>query len=74
MMDITGMNDSNQSIEETLDEHDKDLPLREDIRFLGRMLGDKLREQEGDAAFELVENIRQTAIRFRRDQDPQARQ
>lgn len=74
MMDITGMNDSNQSIEETLDEHDKDLPLREDIRFLGRMLGDTLREQEGDAAFELVENIRQTAIRFRRDQDPQARQ
>ena len=31
---------------------DKDLPLREDIRFLGRMLGDTLREQEGDAAFE----------------------
>ena len=53
---------------------DKDLPLREDIRFLGRMLGDTLREQEGDAAFELVENIRQTAIRFHRDQDPKARQ
>ena len=53
---------------------DKDLPLREDIRFLGRMLGDTLREQEGDDAFELVENIRQTAIRFHRDQDPIARQ
>ena len=53
--------------------HDKDLPLREDIRFLGRMLGDTLREQEGDNAFELVENIRQTAIRFHRDQDPKAR-
>lgn len=52
---------------------DKDLPLREDIRFLGRMLGDTLREQEGEVAFELVENIRQTAIRFHRDQDPQAR-
>ncbi|PXW88340.1 phosphoenolpyruvate carboxylase type 1 [Nitrosomonas sp. Nm84] len=52
---------------------DKDLPLREDIRFLGRMLGDTLREQEGDNAFELVENIRQTAIRFHRDQDPKAR-
>ena len=24
-------------------ENDKDLPLREDIRFLGRMLGDTLR-------------------------------
>jgi phosphoenolpyruvate carboxylase len=53
---------------------DKDLPLREDIRFLGRMLGDTLREQDGDNAFELVENIRQTAIRFHRDQDPVARQ
>ncbi len=54
--------------------NDKDLPLREDIRFLGRMLGDTLREQDGDNAFELVENIRQTAIRFHRDQDPMARQ
>lgn len=53
---------------------DKDLPLREDIRLLGRMLGDTLREQEGETAFELVESIRQTAIRFHRDQDPQARQ
>ncbi|MEK7845087.1 MAG: phosphoenolpyruvate carboxylase, partial [Pseudomonadota bacterium] len=53
--------------------NDKDLPLREDIRLLGRMLGDTLREQEGETAFELVENIRQTAIRFHRDQDPEAR-
>ncbi|WP_374063620.1 MULTISPECIES: phosphoenolpyruvate carboxylase [Cupriavidus] len=48
---------------------DKDLPLREDIRFLGRLLGDCLREQEGDAAFEVVETIRQTAVRFRREND-----
>ncbi|WP_317921846.1 phosphoenolpyruvate carboxylase, partial [Cupriavidus sp. TA19] len=47
----------------------KDLPLREDIRFLGRLLGDCLREQEGDAAFEVVETIRQTAVRFRREND-----
>ncbi|MBS0298406.1 MAG: phosphoenolpyruvate carboxylase [Proteobacteria bacterium] len=53
---------------------DKDLPLREDIRFLGRLLGDTLREQDGDGAFELVENIRQTAIRFHRDQDLKARE
>jgi phosphoenolpyruvate carboxylase len=51
----------------------KDDPLREDIRLLGRMLGDTLREQEGEPTFELVENIRQTAIRFRREQDPKAR-
>ncbi len=34
---------------------DKDRPLVEDIRLLGRMLGDVIREQEGAAAFELVE-------------------
>lgn len=48
---------------------DKDLPLREDIRFLGRLLGDCVREQEGEAAFDLVETIRQTAVRFRREND-----
>lgn len=53
---------------------EKDVPLREDIRMLGRMLGDTLREQEGDATFELVETIRQTAVRFRREKDPKARQ
>lgn len=52
----------------------KDLPLREDIRLLGRMLGDTLRQQEGEPTFALVESIRQTAIRFRREQDPNARQ
>ncbi len=51
---------------------DKDAPLKEDIRLLGRLLGDVLREQEGDAVFDLVETIRQTAVRFRRDADSQA--
>jgi phosphoenolpyruvate carboxylase len=52
---------------------DKDSPLKEDIRLLGRLLGDTLREQEGDDTFDLIERIRQTAIRFRRDGDTQAR-
>ena len=52
---------------------DPERPLREDIRLLGRVLGDTLREQEGEAAFALIEHIRQTAIRFRRDRDPQAK-
>ena len=47
---------------------DKDSPLREDIRMLGRILGDTLREQEGDAIFDLIENIRQTAVRIHREQ------
>jgi len=52
---------------------DKDLPLKEDIRLLGRLLGDTLREQEGEDTFNLIEQIRQTAIRLRRDGDQQAR-
>jgi len=45
---------------------DKDLPLREDTRLLGRVLGDVLRAQTGDAGFDRIEAIRQCAIRFRR--------
>jgi phosphoenolpyruvate carboxylase len=51
---------------------DKDLPLKEDIRLLGRLLGDVLRAQEGDAVYEVVETIRQTAVRFRREADSAA--
>ncbi|HNJ77399.1 MAG TPA: phosphoenolpyruvate carboxylase, partial [Azospira sp.] len=46
---------------------DKDLPLRDDIRLLGRLLGDTVREQEGDDVFAVVEKIRQTSIKFDRD-------
>ncbi|AKU10695.1 Phosphoenolpyruvate carboxylase [Azoarcus sp. CIB] len=53
---------------------DKDAPLREDIRLLGRMLGDTVRDQQGEAVFGLIERIRQTSVRFRRDDDRAARQ
>src|SRR5450631_2934301 len=45
---------------------DKDLPLKEDTRLLGRILGDVLRAQTGEQGFAHIEAIRQTAIRFRR--------
>ena len=48
-------------------------PLRQDIRLLGRILGDTLRQQEGEAIFDLVEQVRQTAVRFARENDPAAR-
>ncbi|MET0918307.1 MAG: phosphoenolpyruvate carboxylase, partial [Burkholderiales bacterium] len=51
----------------------RDAPLREDIRLLGRVLGDTLREQHGEKTFDLVEHTRRTAIRFRRDRDPSAK-
>lgn len=47
-------------------ELDKELPLLEDIRLLGRILGDVIREQDGEAAFELIERIRQLAVADRR--------
>ena len=47
----------------------KDIPLRDDIRLLGRLLGDTIREQEGESVFDIVERIRQTSIRFHRDED-----
>ena len=53
---------------------DKDQPLRDDIRLLGRLLGDTVREQEGLALFERVEQIRRLALRFHRDDDPAARE
>ena len=52
---------------------DKDLPLRDDIRLLGRLLGDTVRAQEGEATFDLIETIRQSSIRFRRHEDHGAR-
>ncbi|MCV0440645.1 MAG: phosphoenolpyruvate carboxylase [Hydrogenophaga sp.] len=51
---------------------DKDQPLIDDIRLLGRILGDVIREQEGRAAFELIEQIRRLSVAFRRHADEQA--
>jgi phosphoenolpyruvate carboxylase len=51
---------------------DKDEPLKEDIRLLGRLLGEVLRAQEGDAVYDVVETVRQTAVRFRREADSAA--
>ena len=50
-----------------------DVRLRDDIRLLGRILGDTVRDQEGADLFDLVERIRQTSIRFHRDEDRLAR-
>jgi phosphoenolpyruvate carboxylase len=51
----------------------KDVPLRDDIRLLGRILGDTLREQEGEEAYALIENIRRIAVRFRKTHDDRDR-
>ena len=51
---------------------ENELPLVEDIRLLGRMLGDVIHEQEGSDAFELIEQIRQLSVAFHRDADQDA--
>jgi phosphoenolpyruvate carboxylase len=47
-------------------------PLIEDIRLLGRLLGDVIREHEGKKAYDLIERIRQLSVTFRRHDDDQA--
>jgi len=44
---------------------DKDQALRDDVRTLGAMVGDLIREQSGDDLYEFVENARLRAIRRR---------
>ncbi len=48
---------------------EKNQPLVDDIRLLGRILGDVIREQEGRAAFERVERVRQLAVAYRLKRD-----
>ena len=56
----------------TVKKIDKDLPLIQDIRLLGRILGDVIREQVGVDAFDLIEQVRQLSVAFRRDADHEA--
>jgi phosphoenolpyruvate carboxylase len=51
---------------------DNERPLVEDIRLLGRILGDVIREQEGAEIYELIEKIRKLSVAFRRDADQAA--
>ena len=51
---------------------DKHAALRDDVRTLGAILGDTLREQEGDALFETVERVRRFAKAARAGSDTDA--
>src|SRR5450830_721153 len=61
-----------QKVAPTQRTQDNERPLVDDIRLLGRILGDVIREQEGVAAYELIEEIRQLSVAFRRDADHDA--
>ncbi|WP_067655612.1 phosphoenolpyruvate carboxylase [Nocardia harenae] len=43
-------------------------PLRDDIRFLGGVLGDTIRDHEGPEVFDLIERVRKEAFRIRREE------
>lgn len=51
---------------------DKDAPLQRDIRLLGQILGDTVREHDGDDAFEIVEAVRRLSVAYRRKSDEAA--
>ncbi len=48
---------------------DKDQALRDDVRTLGTMVGDLIKEQGGDELFEFVENARRRSIRRREENE-----
>ena len=52
--------------------NDKDQPLIDDIRLLGRILGDVIREQEGVEKFDLIEQVRKLSVAFRLHADQDA--
>jgi phosphoenolpyruvate carboxylase len=58
----------------TSDEPDvKEAPLRRDVRSLGRLLGEVLKEQGGQTLFDSIEEIRQLAIEYR-EMEPDGQQ
>jgi phosphoenolpyruvate carboxylase len=48
---------------------DKDQALRDDVRTLGTMVGDLIKEQGGDELFDFVENARLRSIRRREENE-----
>ena len=58
--------------ESTKRSRENERPLVEDIRLLGRILGDVIRDQDGEAAFNLIEQVRKLSVAFRRDADHDA--
>ncbi len=58
-------------IQARLEDRPEDKPLNDDVRWLGRALGDAIRRFAGDATFEAVEHLR-TACRARRRGEPDA--
>jgi phosphoenolpyruvate carboxylase len=48
------------------------IQLRTTVRFLGRLLGDVIRAEDGEAVFSQIEEIRQASVAFHREGTPEA--
>lgn len=48
--------------------------LRSAVRYLGRVLGDVIRAQDGQAVFDQIEDIRRASVAFHREGTPEAAQ
>ena len=46
--------------------------LKANIRYLGQVLGETILAKDGEATFELIENIRKSAVKFHRENDQDA--
>jgi len=55
----------------SLDPESREVPLRRDVRSLGRLLGTVIREQAGDQAYAAEEELRHLAIKHRQLNDCQ---
>jgi phosphoenolpyruvate carboxylase len=51
---------------------ERDQKLIDDVRLLGQLLGEVVREQEGETTFELIEAIRRFSVAFERHADAEA--
>lgn len=73
LTDATGLHPTAQPAEKRQDIEfaNKDKALRHDVHILGEMIGELLKEQGGDALYDVVEAARRTAI-DRREGDPAA--
>lgn len=52
---------------------DSSSPDRKDVRLLGRLLGDVIRDFDGRAAFETIEALRRASVAVHRDDTPASR-
>ena len=48
-------------------QHDYEKGLKENIRYLGRVLGEVITAKDGKATFDIIENIRKAAVKYHRD-------